>query len=254
MSASTRPFSEEVRRVWFERLTLRPGARGAPVVDVQRRLQRLQLWAPPDGEVRAGQRTKPDTPYGYFDAKTARAVATFQTNCGLRPDGIVGPATWRRLYGRTGVAADTMRPFARSATTTEHAGPKPGPPLHVHICVAEHTVTLYDAPRKADTRAAKARAFPVATGHPTSPTPAGVFVVTEIVFHPGGLFGTRWVRLRDEQARRTNFSIHGTNAPWTIGRAATPGCIRMYNKDIEWVAERIIPGTVVTVTPGLRWA
>jgi lipoprotein-anchoring transpeptidase ErfK/SrfK len=30
----------------------------------------------------------------------------------------------------------------------------------------------------------------------------------------------------------TLYRIHGTNEPWTIGRATSAGCIRMYNDDV----------------------
>ncbi|MDH4982288.1 L,D-transpeptidase [Hyphomicrobium sp. D-2] len=44
------------------------------------------------------------------------------------------------------------------------------------------------------------------------------------------------------------YRIHGTDAPWTIGTAASKGCIRMYNKDVLDLYPRVPRGTRVTVT------
>lgn len=41
----------------------------------------------------------PGTPDGVFGLKTHIAVTRFQTEMGLRPDGIVGPKTWKALFG-----------------------------------------------------------------------------------------------------------------------------------------------------------
>lgn len=46
----------------------------------------------------------------------------------------------------------------------------------------------------------------------------------------------------------TMYRIHGTDAPWTIGTAASKGCIRMYNEDVLDLYPRVPIGTRVTVT------
>jgi L,D-transpeptidase ErfK/SrfK len=43
------------------------------------------------------------------------------------------------------------------------------------------------------------------------------------------------------------YLIHGTDVPWSIGRRASRGCIRMYPEDIEWMFQRVNPGVQVTV-------
>lgn len=45
----------------------------------------------------------------------------------------------------------------------------------------------------------------------------------------------------------TLYRIHGTNAPSTIGRAVSSGCIRMRNQDVEDLYERVPVGTKVVV-------
>ena len=45
------------------------------------------------------------------------------------------------------------------------------------------------------------------------------------------------------------YAIHGTNRPTTIGTAASYGCIRMYNRDIVDLFDRVDVGTPVVMTP-----
>jgi lipoprotein-anchoring transpeptidase ErfK/SrfK len=45
----------------------------------------------------------------------------------------------------------------------------------------------------------------------------------------------------------TLYRIHGSNEPWTIGRAVSSGCIRMTNEDVIDLYERVGVGTTVKV-------
>ncbi|PZX12785.1 lipoprotein-anchoring transpeptidase ErfK/SrfK [Palleronia aestuarii] len=45
----------------------------------------------------------------------------------------------------------------------------------------------------------------------------------------------------------TLYRIHGTSQPWSIGQAASSGCIRLYNQDIIDLADRVRSGTKVVV-------
>ena len=44
------------------------------------------------------------------------------------------------------------------------------------------------------------------------------------------------------------YAIHGTNAPGSIGGFVSYGCIRMYNRDILDLYQRVTVGTRVVVT------
>jgi lipoprotein-anchoring transpeptidase ErfK/SrfK len=44
------------------------------------------------------------------------------------------------------------------------------------------------------------------------------------------------------------YRIHGTNQPWTIGKAVSSGCIRMRNEDVIDLYERVGVGTRVIVS------
>lgn len=50
----------------------------------------------------------------------------------------------------------------------------------------------------------------------------------------------------------TEYRIHGTNAPGSIGRAASSGCIRMHNADVSDLYERIHIGAPVFVVRRLE--
>lgn len=46
---------------------------------------------------------------------------------------------------------------------------------------------------------------------------------------------------------QTLYRIHGTNQPWTIGKAVSSGCIRMTNEDISALFDQVTIGTTVIV-------
>ena len=85
------------------------------------------------------------------------------------------------------------------------------------------------------------RTFRIAVGAETSPTPTGTFEIVNTVvlptyFHSGVVIlpgadnpvGTRWLGLSER-----GYGIHGTNDPQSIGKAASHGCIRLRNRDVE---------------------
>lgn len=88
------------------------------------------------------------------------------------------------------------------------------------------------------------REYIVATGKPETPTPIGVFEIINKEIDPGGPYGTRWLGLSVR-----GYGIHGTNNPASIGTAASNGCIRMYNEDIEALFDITVVGTPVRILP-----
>ena len=52
-----------------------------------------------------------------------------------------------------------------------------------------------------------------------------------------------------EGGRDTLYRLHGTNEPWSIGRAVSSGCIRLLNQDIIDLYSRVPVGTRVVVIP-----
>ena len=62
---------------------------------------------------------------------------------------------------------------------------------------------------------------------------------------PGNPLGARAMYLGN-----TEYRIHGTNAPSTIGQRVSSGCIRLTNDDVTDLYTRVKVGTRVVVLPG----
>jgi lipoprotein-anchoring transpeptidase ErfK/SrfK len=100
--------------------------------------------------------------------------------------------------------------------------------------------------------------FRVATGRDGSPTPVGTFrIVTKVVNPyylpdriPGGSkdnpLGTRWMGLSIGNGYK--YGIHGTSRPYSIGHSVSSGCVRMNNRDIEFLFRHIPLRTTVVIT------
>ncbi|HKF48916.1 MAG TPA: L,D-transpeptidase [Terracidiphilus sp.] len=97
------------------------------------------------------------------------------------------------------------------------------------------------------------KVYPVAVGKPSTPSPVGTFTierrVANPVYHhdgktvqpgPGNPVGTRWMGLSIK-----GYGIHGTNAPKSIGNAASHGCIRMARPDLEELFAMVSVGDTV---------
>ncbi|WP_081910144.1 L,D-transpeptidase [Thermopetrobacter sp. TC1] len=63
---------------------------------------------------------------------------------------------------------------------------------------------------------------------------------------PNNPLGARALYLYKD-GRDTLYRIHGTNQPWTIGRAVSSGCIRMRNEDVIDLYNKVRVGTKVIV-------
>ncbi len=101
------------------------------------------------------------------------------------------------------------------------------------------------------------KVYRIAVGTPGTPSPVGKFKILNRVKEPtwyGGSIspglvvppgpqnplGTRWLGLS-----LRGYGIHGTNAPNSIGKRASHGCIRMRKADIEELFELVRAGDAV---------
>lgn len=97
------------------------------------------------------------------------------------------------------------------------------------------------------------KVYDVAVGKAATPSPEGEFRIATRVpnptwYGPGKIvgpgkenpLGTRWMGLGYR-----GYGIHGTNAPSSIGKAASHGCIRMRQHDVEELFGMVDVGTVV---------
>ena len=104
---------------------------------------------------------------------------------------------------------------------------------------------------------------PVGIGNKDWQTPLGIYQVTEKRIDPAWFIprllqekygfkimapgaenplGEYWVRLGESE-----YGIHGTHIPWSVGRMVTHGCIRLYPEDMEQLFELIESGTPVEI-------
>ena len=121
--------------------------------------------------------------------------------------------------------------------------------------------------------------FPVAIGMPGWDTPTGRFKVLEkirqpIWIHPvtgerveeqgpNNPLGSHWIAFHRDCLGRdahdgeqwitikgcTTTGFHGTPHRWTVGRAVSHGCVRLYNEDVQSLFRQVDLGTPVTVLP-----
>lgn len=98
---------------------------------------------------------------------------------------------------------------------------------------------------------------PVAVGAPATPTPLGVYYVTDPVdlrSSPGGVYGPYILGLSGYSEVLTRFNggapqlaVHGTNRPSSIGASVSNGCIRVPNATILTLRQHVTLGTPVVI-------
>jgi L,D-transpeptidase-like protein len=97
----------------------------------------------------------------------------------------------------------------------------------------------------------------VAVGAPGTPTPTGRFIVNErwALANPHGAFGVAALGISAHSSvlhnwlQRGPIGLHGTNEPWSIGRAASHGCIRLRNGAMRRLFRLAPAGTPVLIRP-----
>jgi lipoprotein-anchoring transpeptidase ErfK/SrfK len=104
--------------------------------------------------------------------------------------------------------------------------------------------------------------YPIAVGKPGWETPQGEFQVLNMeknpifksfktgrIIHPGpeNPLGPRWIGIWTDG--KTQLGFHGTNQEDLIGKAVSHGCIRMRNRDVLKLYEKVRIGTLVVVEP-----
>ncbi len=122
-------------------------------------------------------------------------------------------------------------------------------------------------------------AFPVAVGMPGWETPTGRFEVLQKIPNPVWVhpvsgervekqgpdnpLGSHWIAFHRDCLGRdahdgeawitikgcTTTGFHGTPHRWTVGRAVSHGCVRLYNEDVSALYRQVSLGTQVTVLP-----
>lgn len=101
------------------------------------------------------------------------------------------------------------------------------------------------------------RTFKAIVGKASTPTPRGRFFVEESIrMRPGSVgapfalaLSARSDVLQQFAGGPGQIAIHGTrNVGGTLGTAISHGCVRLGDRAIRWLADRVGPGVPVTVT------
>jgi lipoprotein-anchoring transpeptidase ErfK/SrfK len=145
------------------------------------------------------------------------------------------------LLGAAGLAAQP-----RPATAARIDESSVVPARQIVISIPDRKLALVENGRVV-------KIYQVAVGRRVTPSPTGTLFIANRVknptyYRPGVVIppgkndpvGTRWMGLS-----KRGYGIHGTDEPWSIGRAASHGCIRMRNRDAEDLFVRVGVGDVV---------
>jgi lipoprotein-anchoring transpeptidase ErfK/SrfK len=116
------------------------------------------------------------------------------------------------------------------------------------VDLSQRRVTLYRDGKPVLSTAA-------AIGSPATPTPTGSFYVNQrlIPTDPSGPYGPGAVGISAFSNVLTGWTqggpiaIHGTNEPWSIGKAVSNGCIRLPNATLKKVFAQAFSGTPVVI-------
>jgi lipoprotein-anchoring transpeptidase ErfK/SrfK len=116
------------------------------------------------------------------------------------------------------------------------------------VDLSEKSVTLYKAGKRILSSTA-------AIGAPATPTPTGRFYVNQRLipadkrgpFGPGAIGVSAFSDVLTGWTQGGPIAIHGTNAPWSIGKAVSNGCIRIPNAVLRKLFDQALGGTPVLI-------
>jgi len=187
------------------------GATGQDVKQLQERLAKIHLW-------KGGLS-------GNYDAKTAKAVTRYQKRFRLPQTGNIDAATLKKMVGRIDISLNQRRlTLYRDGRAYETFGVAIGMPGHETPVGAFHVVDMRKNPTWLPPDSPWAKGL--------GPIPPG----------PGNPLGTRWIGTSAPAV-----GIHGTPADWSIGTAASHGCLRMHISDNEKLYEDVVVGMPVDI-------
>ena len=188
----------------------------------------------------------PGTADGIYDHEMSTAVEAFQKEQRLLPTGRLDIPTQSALVRVYEDRATPGRPREQDQeqdpdpdTGQDHSASPPNTiqsetRILINLYAHQLTVLINGKPHKT---------YPVAVGKKQTRSPLGEWkIVSKGIWGNG--FGTRWMGLNIPWGI---YGIHGTNKPWSIGTAASHGCFRMYNRDVEEIYRMVSVGTPVDV-------
>jgi lipoprotein-anchoring transpeptidase ErfK/SrfK len=158
--------------------------------------------------------------------------------------GMLGDAKTEPGSGLT----DTIEIFVGGRAENPPGAPEDG----FYIDLSEKVLYYYDGGELAGV-------YPCAPGKAETPTPTGTFTTgaksvdptwywegEAIPPGPENGLGTRFISMANSEYPN-GYGIHGTNEPDSIGTAASHGCVRMYNEDVEALYPMVDAGETVVI-------
>ncbi len=123
-------------------------------------------------------------------------------------------------------------------------------PVRIEVDLSQRRLTFYRLGRPA----LRVRA---GIGAPETPTPTGRFYVNQRLipadprgpFGPGAIGISAFSEVLTDWPQGGPIAIHGTNAPWSVGKAASHGCIRVANGVLRRLFLATPAGTPVVIRP-----
>ncbi|HTL89244.1 MAG TPA: L,D-transpeptidase [Leptolyngbya sp.] len=128
-------------------------------------------------------------------------------------------------------------------------------PVRLEIRLSQRRVNVYQGEHKV-------KSYSIAVGRPGWETPVGTYTVRQKIRNPAWVhplksgetipggdpenpLGRFWIGFWTDGKNWIGF--HGTPNPESVGTAASHGCIRMYNRDVEELFTKVSLGTEVIV-------
>jgi len=153
--------------------------------------------------------------------------------------------TYSKIFKQLATGIFTLSLILNSSTPQADAAKK------IVINSASRILSLYDDDKKI-------AIYPLGLGKVSTPTPTGYYKIRtkeknppwvdpshpeyEIPSGPNNPLGYRWMQIHG------NYGIHGTNRPDSIGHYVSNGCIRMLEKNVEELFDKVSVGTPVEIT------
>jgi len=156
----------------------------------------------------------------------------------------MGAAMASAIFSRIALAGLVVAVLVLQAAAQE--APKPEPKQNIVVSIEDRKLALLED-------GVVKKVYPVAVGKPSTPSPVGTFTIERRVKNPtyshngkvippgpANPVGTRWMGLSIR-----GYGIHGTNEPRSIGKAASHGCIRLAQADLEDLYAQVHVGDTV---------
>jgi lipoprotein-anchoring transpeptidase ErfK/SrfK len=209
--ASAGPFTVDSTEKLRPSSVLSLGARGADVVQLERRLKAFGTYHGPFTR--------------FYNARTAAAVSAFQRGHKLPVTGIATPAVLQLSAERIVVHLSQFRVFLiRDGKRIFSAPIAIGMPGHATPTGTYEVIAKIKNPTWVP---------------PNSPWAAGLEPIPPGVDNP---LGTRWIG-----TSAPNIGFHATPADYSVGHAASHGCMRMHRADVERLYDLVRVGTPVDI-------